>query len=99
MRDSQELTIENFNSEQTNLESFCLKDYTEFKNKPIMSVKDLSVALEMSQRIHNKQDVDSEVKYKEPTPREYNVQPEIMHTPDKISARMATVFIHNPLEV
>lgn len=41
---------------------------------------------------------DSEVRYCEPSPREYTVEPVVMHTPERISSRMNNVFVQNPLE-
>ena len=99
MGDSQELTIENFNSENTNLGSNTFQENTELKNIKINALKDISVPSGSSKRSYYEQITDSIVKYKEPTPREYNIQPEIMLTPEKLNARMTKVFVHNPLEI
>lgn len=99
MGDSQEYTIENFNSEHTgtNFESSWVGGVTELINKAILIPKDISVPT----KSHNSEEswlLDSVVKYKEPTPREYNITPEVMITPEKISARMTKIFIQNPLD-
>ncbi|CAI2361973.1 unnamed protein product [Moneuplotes crassus] len=92
-RDSEEITVANFNNSQNigfNFDSVCYKESHLWKNRPVMAFNEV---IDDSDIIN-----ESEVRYCEPSPREYTIEPEMLHTPEKTSTRINNAFVSNPLE-
>lgn len=100
MGDSQELTIENFNSDFTksHCDSMWTNKIADLKNKPITIVKDISAPSGSSKCSYYDANIsESLVKFKDVTPRNFEPQLEIIHTPIRSNERISKITYENPL--
>lgn len=100
MGDSQELTIENFNSDLTksNWDSVWTNKIADLKNKPITIAKEISAPSGSSKCSYYDANIsESLVKFKDITPRNFEPQLEIIHTPLRSNERISRILYENPL--
>jgi hypothetical protein len=100
MGDSQEFTIENFNSDRSKSNRYSVGTHAivDIKNKPTPIMKDISVPSVSTKRSYDgPSNADSIIEYKEKTQRDFEPVSEKSPSPSILSERMARVMNETPL--
>jgi hypothetical protein len=100
MGDSQEFTIENFNSDRSRSNRYSVEAHAiaDLKNKPTPIMKDISVpSVSTIQSYDAPSNADSIVEFKEKTPRDFETVSEVSLTSSGLSERMARLMDETPL--
>ncbi|CAI2387436.1 unnamed protein product [Moneuplotes crassus] len=79
-----------------NFDSMCYKDGLKWKNKPVMVFNNISLLSESIQSCSNNSKREPEIKLSEPSLMRYQVEPEVLLTPERISTRGN--YTNHPLE-